>query len=329
VCAKRGVHPVAKNNNAPKFRNCFVDFLGVKNKFFAMPSSRLQHLKSQAGAALVLVLSTLVLLSIVALAYLASTSLERASSQSYSDGAKTQMLADIALEIVKGQIWAATTETNPGGATSWASQPGAIRTFRAGQTSPVNIYKLYSSDVMATNNSDFVISGEILPNWSNNPDTYVDLNRPVIAVTSGTTNTNYPIVDPAAIGTVVGFTNSAIPGGATTGLPMPVQWLYVLQDGSIRNASIMSNGTVNTNLVPSTNPVIGRIAFWTDDDTCKLNINTACGASIGRHPTNTNVVLKSSSSFPPPYDEGAFWDTPRAAYNGEYFLGGAQPSQKE
>ena len=295
-----------------------------------MPPTRLHRLKSQAGAALVLVLSTLVLLSIVALAYLASTSLERASSQSYSDGAKTRMLADIALEIVKGQIWAATTETNPGGATSWASQPGAIRTFTAGQTNPTNVYKLYSSDAMVVRNTNFVVSNEIANGWANIPDSYVDLNRPVIAVSGGTTNTNYPIVDPAATN-VVGFSyqQGGNAGATASAIPMPVQWLYLLQDGSITNASIISNGTVNTNLVPSTNPVIGRIAFWTDDDTCKLNINTACGASIGRHPTNTNIVLKSSSDFPPPYDEGAFWDTPRAAYNGEYFLGGAQPSQKE
>jgi len=254
-----------------------------------MPPTRLHRLKSQAGAALVLVLSTLVLLSIVALAYLASTSLERASSQSYSDGAKTRMLADIALEIVKGQIWAATTETNAGGATSWASQPGAIRTFTAGQTNPVNVYKLYSSDAMVVANSSFNATSDVPSNWATQTNDYVDLNRPINQVVidsagNRSTNVTYPIIDPTAIGTVVGLTNSAIPGGTTTGLPMPVRWFYVLQNGTITNSSIVSAA------YNASNPIVGRIAFWTDDDTCKININTA--------------------------GEGVFWDTPRVWSSG-------------
>jgi hypothetical protein len=42
---------------------------------------------------------------------------------------------------------------------------------------------------------------------------------------------------------------------------MPVRWLYVQRDGSISAAV-------------GADPV-GRIAFWADDETCKVNINTA------------------------------------------------------
>lgn len=59
-------------------------------------------------------------------------------------------------------------------------------------------------------------------------------------------------------------------------LAMPVQWMYLLKDGTL--------GTLDNNLIfkssgistPSEEtPIIGRIAFWTDDETCKININTA------------------------------------------------------
>jgi hypothetical protein len=52
---------------------------------------------------------------------------------------------------------------------------------------------------------------------------------------------------------------------------MPVKWLYVLRDGSKYTAKrLKENPGVLKN-----NPVVGRTAYWVDDDTCKLNINTA------------------------------------------------------
>ncbi|HRJ72970.1 MAG TPA: Verru_Chthon cassette protein A, partial [Terrimicrobiaceae bacterium] len=70
-------------------------------------------------------------------------------------------------------------------------------------------------------------------------------------------------------------------GDAAARLPMPVRWIYVLRDGTL---TVPSGGSGTTAVfaapepVPTTaNPIVGRIAFWTDDETCKLNINTACG----------------------------------------------------
>ncbi len=73
---------------------------------------------------------------------------------------------------------------------------------------------------------------------------------------------------------------------ATQPFPMPVQWLYVLADGSV----VAPVGAGNTVTVPGANStdkaIVGRIAFWTDDNTCRVNINTASA--------------------------GTFWDVPRA-----------------
>ena len=73
---------------------------------------------------------------------------------------------------------------------------------------------------------------------------------------------------------------------------------------------------------------MGRVAFWTDDETSKVNINTACGdewspAKIS--PTNASVA--GTAPYTPP---GAFWDLPRAYSAFEYNnLARLQPAQHE
>ena len=76
---------------------------------------------------------------------------------------------------------------------------------------------------------------------------------------------------------------------SNTPVPMPVQWLYQLRDGTVIAGDSTSTTTatfVNAAKQPSaSNPIVARIAFWTDDETSKVNINTA--------------------------GEGTYWDTPR------------------
>jgi hypothetical protein len=132
-------------------------------------------------------------------------------------------------------------------------------------------------------------------------------------------------------------------------VPMPVRWLYVLKDGTLTappplpgaasGAGAASTGLVaawvgsGTGIPTRDNPIVGRIAFWTDDETCKVNINTAAGflpldPATGTL-TNENAVNYSMPNNwnPPvggtgPYDPasvetnaafiaGSFWDTPR------------------
>lgn len=51
-------------------------------------------------------------------------------------------------------------------------------------------------------------------------------------------------------------------------LPMPVAWVYVREDGSF-------DDTNPPNLTDTANPVVGRFAYWTDDESTKLNYNLA------------------------------------------------------
>lgn len=119
-----------------------------------------------------------------------------------------------------------------------------------------------------------------------------------------------------------------LPSGTTAGanidqlrLAMPVQWLYVLKDGSV--------GYLNQNLefrvlneqagglgegpsvtassaygVPSeTNPMVGRIAFWTDDESCKVNINTASEPTFAGQPLYYHERDRRWADYPPAQSE--------------------------
>jgi uncharacterized protein (TIGR02600 family) len=273
------------------------------------------------GVALIIVLAMLVLLSGLLVAFLTTARTERSAAASDSATAASRQIADSTVSFVISQIRDGTSIAAEN--TTWASQPGAIRTFSGtlnGSTQPLKdgayydtynptgtdlVYKLYSADRMRVASGEY--AGKELPDetaviegWDRKAPTegYVDLNEPALALRrdldaeGNTVEPHYPIVDPRAAYTkaetegspqiVDGFdakistdqTFKLPSGGAVPYVPMPVKWLYVLRDGTIGPASL---GTEQ-------NPIVGRTAFWTDDETCKLNINTA--------------------------SEGTFWDTP-------------------
>lgn len=92
----------------------------------------------------------------------------------------------------------------------------------------------------------------------------VDLNRPSL-------NGTFPIAWPT-------------PG--QTEANMKVGWNYVLRDPS-RPAS-------------GNNPVLGRIAYWVDDESCKVNINTADGSQRNATPKEMEQNKKYSFGFGTP-----------------------------
>jgi len=252
--------------------------------------------KKRRAFALVLVLIALVLTTSMAVFFLTSVARERLGVNLYATGGEVHHLAGMPVSRVMGQINTATKEGTIGNPVSWASQPGMIRTFSV--SGPANVYKLYSWDTIPVQKrADYDPSSadESAPSdWRSNPAIYTDLNQVINGV--------YPIVDPSAEGPVEGFsitkTAAAITGSGLE-VPMPVKWLYVLQDGRIVAPTPVSAGVVAVADADKNNPIIGRIAYWTDDETCKVNINTA--------------------------SEGAFWDWPKAATFNEMQFAGNPP----
>lgn len=252
------------------------------------------------GFALVLVLITIVLVAAMAVLFLTSAGNERRGVDLYARGSQARNLAAMTVNRVMGQINAATKEGTATAPVSWASQPGMIRTYGA-NGAPKSVYKLYSWDNLFQAGSAFTPSAatEIPPaGWKASTALFTDLNQPMGDV--------YPIVDPRAAGVVEGFSIDATNGvvaGSDSAAPMPVKWLYVLEDGQMVAPSASSGDTATIPGASSGNPIVGRVAFWTDDETSKVNVNTA--------------------------SEGAFWDTPKSGSRDDMQFAGNPPVKGE
>ncbi len=283
--------------------------------------------RSRRGQTLVIVLSFLMLMTVLVLVFFGSVMTDSASSRASSGGVAARQLAQSAVQIVEGIITQATVP-GPDTNTAWACQPGMIRTYgtSAGSGSvtassnPLNFYKLYSASQMvltpntSPSSTSFTPDSDIVSNWDTSPAFYTDLNAPssVLDPTqSSGYNLVFPIVDPRAqeaANLVQGFSYSGTtPAGTsvdgvvtTTGselLPMPVQWLYVLRDGTL--VSPTGTGTTATFTgVTSTNPIVGRVAFWTDDECAKVNLNTASEGTYWDTPVCPSGLTTDQFSYP-------------------------------
>jgi hypothetical protein len=304
----------------------------------------------QSGIALVIVLGFLVIISALAVAFFSSVTTELKASRNFASVVTTRQLAESVTQIVTGQIRNATDRANG----CWASQPGMIRVFRTGSnaTSRADVFvKLYSSNEMIVSDVDLhsgayksKVVEDYAKNWNTQPAFWTDLNSPILVANPADASQQvprFPIIDPRAYAAttpnsyttptvstknVEGFwydVDSGVNGIKGPGdgedrqlLPMPVRWIYVLQDGTLTAPSLGSGATAEwaastaSNVQPSrTNPIVGRIAFWTDDETCKVNLNTAAGF-VDATPDN---VAKDSllSGYSRISYAGSYWDTPR------------------
>ncbi|XHR27118.1 MAG: Verru_Chthon cassette protein A [Chthoniobacteraceae bacterium] len=261
-----------------------------------------------AGFALVLVLTFLVLLAGLTVGFLCRVTTERASTFAYHSAGSAHQLADTAVSLVQGQIHIATTR---GANVAWASQPGMIRTFDV-NGNLLNAYKLYSAPAMISGSVPITngTSTDMPPlTWSTDTALWTDLNAPVeiegVKI--------FPILDPSASGTTASTTGSAVEGYSITSvpgsstyqpIPMPVQWLYKLRDGTMVAPTKIADNMVTVAGETTANPIVGRIAFWADDDTCKVNVNTA--------------------------SEGTYWAPPVVSSTyAQYALATYQPAQHE
>ncbi len=277
---------------------------------------------SRSGFALIFVLAVVVLLAALLVTFLARVATERTAASGYQASSSVRALADNVTSLVEAQIEMATTQ---GYTVSWASQPGMVRTFDSSGNLK-QAFKLYSSPLMILGsdsrslgtgtaaltalNTELTADDVPAANWASNAALWTDLNAPV---TSSNGVINYPILDPTSLNaappsgslSIAGFSITGAPTTGTSNLaPMPVHWLYVLQDGTLVAPTAGSApNTVNVAGETSSNPITGRIAFWTDDDTCKININTA--------------------------GEGTFWDTPHAQTVTDEDLASYQPALNE
>lgn len=252
--------------------------------------------RGRRGAALVIVLAFLVLITVMTVAFFVSTSDEAGASKVEADTLTVRQLSDSTVHYALSRIRSA---TSGGTSTAWASQPGAIRTFGS-DGKPKSVFKLYSASQMEEPvSAGGWDAGVDQPgaDWEDARAHWTDLNAPS---TSGS-RIVFPIIDPRAAGKPAGkndpmvdgfsFNASSLPGAVFPGsaldaaarVPMPVRWIYILKDGRFTSpsggAGNVADFSASSPRPSASNPIVGRVAFWTDDETCKLNLNTACGGN--------------------------------------------------
>jgi len=269
--------------------------------------------RRQGAFALVLVLAMVAMMTMLVVALMTLSQGQTRESAVEAARMRSEFLAQTAVNVALAQMRDATSQVfTDGTPMPWTSQPGGIRVHNM-DGSLNRLYKLYTAAGMQSQEFD-AVAMDVPEDWMNRPEVFVDLNEPTVRLNG---ELQFPVIDPRAwsadpLLAVEGFEYAEVKGavGPSAGgeamqrLPMPVRWIYQLQDGSL---GIMDDAGrfqgVNGVAATRANPIVGRFAFWTDDETCKVNINTAA--------------------------EGAFWDTPRADTTQERALAATVPSRLE
>jgi uncharacterized protein (TIGR02600 family) len=268
-----------------------------------------RHDKSASALVIVMVfIAMIVVLAVAVLEMGLGAKKQTTRAQRISE---VDALERLPAQIIITQLQRATTQatTKEGERLTWASQPGMIRVFgsqpESGNERPSAKmhHRLYSAPIMNSTTLDLSAEAAALNQWADKPAAYTDLNEPVFT-SRGTRPTRiFPIADPAALGRVEGFyCRNAVPGvSAAHPLPMPAAWIYILRDGQMvvptsadDRKAVFEEGTA-----PKSNPIVGRIAFWTDDESCKLNLNTATEADPWDFPAANTRTERGYASNPP------------------------------
>lgn len=283
------------------------------------------------GTALLPALLIVGMVTLVVVLFFSMSTVQLRSSASHAAAHDLNTLQDMAVNAAIAQMRQGTTETDA----LWISQPGAIRTYGSNTGTASRIYKLYSAQEMVvsaagvTDGVTLNLESDVPPSWDAQPGVYADLNEPAL---DDAGNLLFPVVDPRAMDmaaptypgstTPEGFAYDSklavsksavngvkVPGSAASSqrLPMPVRWIYILQDGSLGVMSAAASPKFvpfsGQKAVSASNPIVGRLAFWTDDESGKVNINTA--------------------------SEGMFWDTPRCVTSRELEFARNPPVRNE
>lgn len=273
----------------------------------------IQRNRRRSAFALVLVVSMVALMTLLVVAMMSLARDGTRDSSLEMGRMRAQMTAQSAVNVALAQLRDATSREFPDGTPMpWTSQPGAIRVHNM-DGSLHRLFKLYTAQLMQSPGLEDVET-DVPDDWNLRRDEFVDINEPFFP-TAG--NKRFPVIDPRAFSmdpllSVEGFQYDPVKGAVGPSangddqqrLPMPVRWLYQLQDGTL--GTLDAGGRfIGTNGRRATrdNPMVARFAFWVDDETSKVNINTA--------------------------SEGSFWDTPRADTKQERALAATVPSRLE
>ncbi len=211
---------------------------------------------NESAAAIVITLIFLALISVMIIAMSDMVRVDRGSSVSYVNQLTAEQMAQRGINHVVATLNKETGDISR----NWITQPGQL-VIGAEQDNPateVDERKVLTNPVM----------GEAGPHDSR-----------IVPLHSGTApavTPSRPLFAPPNLNLQLWGSNGDYLID-NSGTPMNVKWIYVRENGDLDP----SDEPVLTN---TNNPIIGRYAFWTDDESTKINLNLAWSRS---NPANT------------------------------------------
>lgn len=251
---------------------------------------------------LLIVLAFIVIISVLVVGLSESMRLVRPTTASHLERARADQFAWSGVERVIATLNQQTADTNR----NWATQPGQlIAGNQTDDASTVVDERKVLSKVIPLHSGTAVASADpILAPPNLNVVTYRDPTSHLL--------TEKPDAS----------------GNATT---MQVAWIYVRQSGA--------TDTNASPIISATDPIVGRYAYWTDDESSKINYNIAWGragnTNAPGHPTRIELsaltgfsqsyadTLRNFVAGVPANNPFKFFNTPLDARRIEMVSGGA------
>ncbi|HUI08248.1 MAG TPA: hypothetical protein VL486_14710 [Verrucomicrobiae bacterium] len=200
------------------------------------PSGRRSNAR---GIALILTLAIMALVTLIVIGFAVSMRVQNAASKNMNDVLKARELARAAVDQVVAQIRQATTRGT--------STSGTVLSY---VTFPGGIYNFFSD---ATTNGATLYS---------------------MAATIPPTSETFDMND--AVNNNLWITGKGGEFPASAASEFPVGWVYVGQDNTVTPpAAYLAPPNAYPMVLPTPKPIIGRFAYWVDDEASKININTA------------------------------------------------------
>ena len=240
-----------------------------------------RHPSSQHGVALVITLFFIVLLTIVAVGFFDSARADRSAASAHLDRLRAATLAREGLEISVATLRRETTDK----VRNWTSSPGVL---------------VVPEDPTSTSADQSRLKKEVwLHSGLSDParDAALDpvLRAPNLNIqTFDTASPTYLLTDQ------INATTNKVE-------EMKLLWVYVRRDGTYelpdptKPISMTNLPNQSPSLTDKTNPLVGRFAYWTDDESSKVNYNLAWLRDPGLNKNlpghQTNVDLRALAKF--------------------------------
>ncbi|PAW79478.1 MAG: hypothetical protein B9S32_02765 [Verrucomicrobia bacterium Tous-C9LFEB] len=224
-----------------------------------------QQENKDEGFSLVMSLIFISLLSVLVVGFLTSMRVEVSSSDAHLQATKAKYFADAGTDMAIGRLKYATgTPSTTVAGLFWVTQPGRIYTATLTGTT-VNGITTYKF-----------------------PAGFNPGNLTAVDLFSGGDGSYSGSDDLTA--NLQGTVGYLMPTSTTD--KIRVSWIYVRKDGTLELAP-------SSNVPPYsvTNPIVGRFAYWVDDESARINVNSAAtrtSANLLASPSQVNMMIFGS-----------------------------------